>query len=416
MKKTGRHSRCCAVRAPHRRATKAAGDSLINAGYSQLGTYCAAHRTLINSIKIKGYRGFANFSMAGLGRINLLVGKNNSGKTSILEALLLMAAGHDLAPLWRILSRRGEQAVPEVSPNRGIQFEVDVSHLFTGHEARIGAELSVITTNQQPSRSFKFHIEEAKAAENPALFAQMAQDEPAGSLMALKISGTPNFSLPPIPLTGRGTLRQDTFQQALQILRAPKNDGGTAQYVTSESMPGAELYNLWNSIVLTPDEDRIVAALKFLEPKIERIAAVASPYVFAGGATRGGFVVRMEGSDKRIPIGSFGDGMWRILALATAISRAKDSLLLVDEIDTGLHHTVMADMWRLIDSASRAFNVQVFATTHSNDCVESLASICNSKNDHSEITIQRIEASKSTAIPFSESEIKVSAERGIEIR
>ena len=64
--------------------------------------------------------------------------------------------------------------------------------------------------------------------------------------------------------------------------------------------------------------------------------------------TRGGFFVRLKGNEKRIPIGSFGDGIWRMLALSTALVKAKDSLLLVDEIDTGLHHTVMGDMWKLI--------------------------------------------------------------------
>jgi hypothetical protein len=73
-----------------------------------------AARVMISSIKIKGYRRFLDYSMSGLGRINLLVGKNNSGKTSILEAIHFLASGQDISPLWQIPSRRGEQVVPDV--------------------------------------------------------------------------------------------------------------------------------------------------------------------------------------------------------------------------------------------------------------------------------------------------------------
>jgi predicted ATP-dependent endonuclease of OLD family len=106
-----------------------------------------------------------------------------------------------------------------------------------------------------------------------------------------------------------------------------------------------------------------------------------------------------------------------MLALAVAVVQAKDSLLLVDEIDTGLHYTVMADMWKLINEAAELFNVQVFATTHSYDCVHSLAGICKEVEDaKSEITIQRIEAGKGQAVPFTEAEILAAAERNIEMR
>jgi hypothetical protein len=65
-------------------------------------------RAMIRSIEIKGYRGLHRFEMDGLGRINLLVGKNNSGKTSVLEALHLLSSGGDPQALWQHCGRRGE--------------------------------------------------------------------------------------------------------------------------------------------------------------------------------------------------------------------------------------------------------------------------------------------------------------------
>src|SRR5579871_1017746 len=115
---------------------------------------------MIHSIKLNGYRGFSAFAMSNLGRINLLVGKNNTGKTSLLEALSLLWAGSDLAALWRILSRRGEQPVTEVVAGRPIQQEVEVGHFFTGHQVKPGSEFSVSTTNQKPGKSIKYRIED----------------------------------------------------------------------------------------------------------------------------------------------------------------------------------------------------------------------------------------------------------------
>jgi predicted ATPase len=56
---------------------------------------------MISSIRIEGYRGFEHFEMSGLGRVNLLVGTNNSGKTSVLEAIYLLSSMGDPISLWQ---------------------------------------------------------------------------------------------------------------------------------------------------------------------------------------------------------------------------------------------------------------------------------------------------------------------------
>jgi len=175
---------------------------------------------------------------------------------------------------------------------------------------------------------------------------------------------------------------------------------------------------MWNEIVLTESEDRVLAALRFIDKNIERVAAVVArqPYFYFGPASRGGFKVKLRNAAQPIPIGSLGDGIWRMLAMAIALIKAKGGILLVDEIDTGLHYTVLADMWRLIFATAREFDIQVFATTHSFDCVHSLASICESDGTHSHVTIQRIELKDSVAVPYTERQIMLAAERQIEVR
>jgi ABC-type multidrug transport system ATPase subunit len=187
--------------------------------------------------------------------------------------------------------------------------------------------------------------------------------------------------------------------------------------ISAESLHANQLIGLWDTIALTPDENLILSALQFLDPKIEGIRAQASLRGYYGHTNRGGFIIKRKGTEHPIPIGSMGDGMWRMLAMAIAITQCKNGILLVDEIDTGLHYSVMAEMWRLILNAAKAFNVQVFATTHSYDCVKSLSAICvDSGHDGNNVTVQRIEPERSRSVPYTEDEIRVAAERHVEMR
>lgn len=132
---------------------------------------------------------------------------------------------------------------------------------------------------------------------------------------------------------------------------------------------------------------------------------------------RGGFRVRLEDRGLPVPIGSLGDGIWRMLALAIALIQSENGVLLVDEIDTGLHYSVMVDMWKMVAETAQRRNVQVFATTHSRDCYESLAAIAHEGvAAGSEVTIQRIEREKGRAIAYTEQEIIAAAKYGGEVR
>jgi len=110
-----------------------------------------------------------------------------------------------------------------------------------------------------------------------------------------------------------------------------------------------------------------------------------------------------------------GDGVWRMLAMALALVRCRGGVLLIDEIDTGLHFTTLASMWEMILEASERFGVQVYATSHSQDCLLSLASVSHRRGPR-EVSVQRIEAGKSFSTPFTERELWMAAQRGIEMR
>ena len=109
--------------------------------------------------------------------------------------------------------------------------------------------------------------------------------------------------------------------------------------------------------------------------------------------------------------------MRRLLALSLALVQTANGVLLVDEIDTGLHWTVMEDMWRLVVDTARKSSVQVFATTHSLDCIRGLASLVESCPDLAgEVSIHKIGRSIRKAVHLDAEDVQVAVAQNIEVR
>ena len=83
----------------------------------------------------------------------------------------------------------------------------------------------------------------------------------------------------------------------------------------------------------------------------------------------------MAGLPRAVPLNSLGDGLLRVLQLLLKIFPARNGYLLIDEFENGLHYSVQEAIWELIFNLASRFNIQVFATTHSWDCVSSFANV-----------------------------------------
>jgi AAA15 family ATPase/GTPase len=217
-----------------------------------------------------------------------------------------------------------------------------------------------------------------------------------------------------VPLSPRGGLSSRYISRS----SVDRSDSPPIQFISTAALSPEEVLSLFDQVVLTPEEDLLVDALRTIEPNIERIASLGSDRSrFASGVRQGNIVVKLLNHRDRIPIGSMGDGIWRMLGIALSLVNAKNGILLIDEIDTGLHYSVLSKMWHLVKTTSERLNIQVFATTHSRDCYESLASISRDEiSEGSCVTIQRIERNAKQSISFSEQEIVAASERGIEVR
>jgi predicted ATP-dependent endonuclease of OLD family len=350
---------------------------------------------MISSLKIENFRCFQSFELHDLGRLNLLVGTNNSGKTSILEALNLLTSHANLSALEDMMLYRGEDINSD---------ELDIRHLFYGHEIESGSRFSIQSI---PGEIITVDILHGWNGSQEVGFFTIDWSGYEGENESLSPSTT-EIELSPkdgIPLFKITSPRRES-----------KNLKTRNQFVPSSSFGNQQMIEMFGKVALTPEEELVVQALQNIDPSIERIALIGSD---SSGRrfSRGGLVVRLAGEKQRIPIGNLGDGIWRMLGLALAIVNARDGVLLVDEIDTGLHFSAMSKMWKLIWETAKRLNVQVFATTHNSDCWTSLAELASTQELSKEgITIHRIEKDKPHSIVFTERQMAIAAERGIEVR
>lgn len=317
---------------------------------------------LLNSLEIDGFRAFDHLRIERLGRVNLVVGRNNVGKTSLLEALWLYASAGDDVVLYRILEQRDEQ-------------RYDAS----------GRELLL-----RESMRFVLH---GRA--------------PVGS-EALSVKVGPIGTDQSLVDVERGSVRSGSREDAHQIPHT---------FVTASDLGPGEVERLWDGIALTDLQDDVRKALKIIAPEVVNVNMIANP----GGreSASGGRIpmARVEGVSVPLPLRNLGEGMNRLFGLTLAMVNSKNGLLLVDEIESGLHYTVQVDLWRLIFATAKRLDVQVFATTHSWDCIEAFqAAACEDRE--SEGMLIRLDRRGETIVPmlYDEETLAVAARERIEVR
>lgn len=374
---------------------------------------------MIRSLTLENYRGFPRFELHDLGRVNLIVGTNNAGKTSVLEAVNILAGTGELGPIWNTLVRRGED-FEENESGRSVRL-VDIRHLFYGHELAIGNKLEISTESDRGRDQFTAVITERllnPQAAQPDLLEPEIESGLSRAALQLRWQHeqTAVDENDVLNLTRQGGLSLNAMRRGRLVVEPEL----PIRFITATSLSPDVVIDLFEEVVLTSFEDFVIEALKIIEPTIERIATSGTERrrsLSSRASIRGGLLVRCKGISDRIPIGSMGDGIWRILGLALSLARTAGGILLVDEIDTGLHYSVMEDMWKLVTQTAKKHGIQVFATTHSRDCYESLASVCrDSVSEGSEVTIQRLERGKARSTAYTEQEIIAAAQRGMEVR
>lgn len=373
---------------------------------------------VIRSLQLENYRGFQKYHLTGLARVNLLVGKNNCGKTSVLEAVGILGSEGDPLVLHQIASQRGEMTVVDEVRER---IYPDVSHLFYGHAFRSGVSLSIQSENHHHRVQMRVIEASQLDQQQQFLFDRMTSDlsvaDPLSDpteILSIQIEGTSASQA--YPVSSDGAL---LFNERRSVVGFPgwkRVNHPYIPFITAESLEPRHMRHMWDDVVTDGREDEVIEMMRILEPKLSNIFFLSSDRTSRYG--RMGILAEFEDSKRlRVPLGSFGEGMRRLLALALSLYKAKGGILLVDEIDTGLHYSILGDMWLLLVNAAKQYDIQVFATTHSLDCLRGLAWLCERHPElASEISVQKIDPCLEESVHLDSETLQIAVEQDLEVR
>ena len=127
-------------------------------------------------------------------------------------------------------------------------------------------------------------------------------------------------------------------------------------------------------------------------------------------------IVRSANVARPVPLRSFGDGLNRLFGIVLSLVNAKDGLLLVNEFENGMHHTVQLNVWRTVFSLAQKLDIQVFATSHSWDAIEAFQKAAAGAPEQG--VLVRLSRKGEEIIPtlFREDELAVATRDRIEVR
>lgn len=382
---------------------------------------------MLKSLYIKNYRCLESFAIHSLERVNLITGKNNTGKSSLLEALVLYASNGNIGEIKQLLESHGEYR----HKNQRDEDEKDplevLSSLFYGRSigfynnnsigiGEIGKqgelfdnENILINPNNSVEIRFVRYIEEIRQDASSELTSRRiisSKEEERGDVksgLILVLNGKESTFLP---------ITTDFFRQ-YPLFRGSISK--KYQYVKTSNIDSDDNGALFDKIALSVKEQYVVEALQIIEPETERIAFVDS------GTSIGKYrtpVIKLKNSREIVPLRSMGDGINRVLTIILALINCEDGYLMIDEVENGLHYSVQEELWKIIFELSDKLNVQVFATTHSEDSINSFERVLNkvSKNKSGKLIRLENRGGNIKEVQYTAEELRIANEHNIEIR
>ena len=370
----------------------------------------------IGSLTIERFRAFHGLKIEGLGRVNLITGRNNTGKSSILEALRILASDASPLVINEILRYREEDVDEPEAPAQTVDIEglFQISTLFHGFpQLSANPEPIAISTNggQRPML-LTLEIGWVSEERDPDGVRKLVPQE--ANLFGEQ-EGVPAL------MVGIGNAKRifplDYFRRVSyrRAFRSGPGDEPRMACIFVSPYGGektATLGVLWDKIALSDREKDVVEALRIIDPGISAVSMVGGE----GPRRMRTAIVRSDNIPRPVPLRSFGDGLNRLFGIVLSLVNAKDGLLLIDEFENGMHHTVQLDVWRTVFSLARKLDIQVFATSHSWDAIEAFQKAAAEVPE--EGVLIRLSRKGENVIPtlFREDELAIATRDRIEVR
>lgn len=355
----------------------------------------------LQSLEIRGYRCFERLRIEKLGRVNLIVGKNNVGKTALLEALSIYA-NHDKPELLRRIAIGRNESTSETSyDEQGFVLKHLLYKRPDISDRNLPRRASPYFVVSEGGERLEYFVDKFLSVENDTELHNLSFSE-----AFLEATGS------------KTTLVMCYFDPSSSSPRAvyfpkSKRDEFGSFLIESGGLTNDQVVRFWDEITLTPAEQKVTDALRILLSDLMRINMIAYPK----GSSNRVPLVQVSNQNEPVPLKSFGDGTNRLFGISLALVNCENGFLLVDEIENGIHFSLLPDVWKLIFKTARELNVQVYATTHSFDCIEAFAeaAIADEKSDGMLIRLAR-KGDDIKAFTFDETQLETITKEGIEVR
>ena len=172
------------------------------------------------------------------------------------------------------------------------------------------------------------------------------------------------------------------YQEGLVLLLVIGPPSGRAVLVLKNPRFSEEHAQRYSALVEAGREEELLPSLQALDPRIRRLELLYpanKPMLYVD-----------IGSDQLVPLTYMGEGLGYVLYLQLAIMTANNGTVLIDEFENGLHYVALVDAWKAVGIAARQSSVQVFATTHSWECVLA-AHRAFAESDEDDFRLHRLE-------------------------
>ncbi|CAB3288033.1 ATPase-like protein [Methanocaldococcus lauensis] len=369
---------------------------------------------MFKRVKINSFRSISTLEIDDLKRVNLFVGKNNCGKTSVLEGIYLLSNPLSILNLVNIrnfgekydfetisnlilsMFRNMDVDIPieiegdfDTNIKKKIEIEYDTDFIIQYEEFEgdlpIGLKIKYIINGNSnlDENCFNILVNERKLI--------ISENKSKKSIIPLRMG----LRIPILPLRAG-------FKKYSEVYGV-----GKSKYL-SPKINLKDMIKLMDNLQISKEIGNIIKTLQKIEPSIKDLRIGAYDNIYCD-----------TGAEKLMPINVMGDGLLRMLSILLVMYNAKDGYVFIDEIENGLHYSSLEVLWKGIFEASKEFNVQVFATTHSWECIAAYRKVYDEYvNEMDGIRLYRIEKEDDDfiVIDYDEESMKVALEEKWEMR
>ena len=276
----------------------------------------------IREIKIKNYKLFKDFKAKGFGRVNLIGGKNNVGKTAFMEACYINSGSFELK-----------------------QF---IGHMQTIKFMRENINILLGSTNSD-TKEFIELLNNLDIRTNINTISFLIKEEDGIKEYILKFNNQ------------KIEVNANDFSYDLDW---KENN----EFIDSFGLSYSEIITAYSHMQKQDKEDYLNTVLEKFDSRIKVFKIIdEKPQCKING--------------DYLELNELGDGIRHIVSIVTELYKSENGHLYIDELDNGIHYTMLDELWEIVLEVSKDLNVQVFATTHSKECIESYARVAKKLED-----------------------------------